>query len=163
MFTTLPLELFVCREVRDIFLPHFIDRMTQVASVQVIEQFFFSHEAFNMQRHLFFTTVILVSAMFGAYRTCPCPSPINLTYLPTVSLITCDLGVTLEITGGVSATALAYIFPAACFLKLTSSRDLRTTIPAYACVAFGALVMVLSLALALGKAWTPAGEARICV
>lgn len=124
MFTTLPLELFVCREV--------------------IEQFFFSHEAFNMQRHLFFTTVILVSAMF-------------------VSLITCDLGVTLEITGGVSATALAYIFPAACFLKLTSSRDLRTTIPAYACVAFGALVMVLSLALALGKAWTPAGEAKICV
>ncbi|KAI0277633.1 transmembrane amino acid transporter protein-domain-containing protein [Russula aff. rugulosa BPL654] len=124
MFTTLPLELFVCREV--------------------IEQFFFSHEAFNMQRHIFFTTVILVSAMF-------------------VSLITCDLGVTLEITGGVSATALAYIFPAACFLKLTSSRDLRTTIPAYVCVSFGALVMVLSLALALGKAWTPAGEARICV
>ncbi|KAF8472907.1 amino acid transporter [Russula ochroleuca] len=124
MFTTLPLELFVCREV--------------------IEQFFFSHEAFNMQRHIFFTTVILVSAMI-------------------VSLITCDLGVTLEITGGVSATALAYIFPAACFLKLTSARDLRTTLPAYVCVAFGALVMALSLALALGKAWTPAGEAKICM
>ena len=28
-----------------------------------------------MQRHLFFTTVILVSAMFGAYRTCPSPLP----------------------------------------------------------------------------------------
>jgi sodium-coupled neutral amino acid transporter 11 len=97
-----------------------------------------------MQRHLFFTTVILVSAMI-------------------VSLITCDLGVTLEITGGVSATALAYIFPAACFLKLTSARDLRTTLPAYVCVAFGALVMALSLALALGKAWTPAGEAKICM
>jgi sodium-coupled neutral amino acid transporter 11 len=140
--------------------------MTQVAPVQVIEQFFFSHEAFNMQRHIFFTTVILVSAMFGAYRICPLPLPPKLSSpacLPTVSLITCDLGVTLEITGGVSATALAYIFPAACFLKLTSSRDLRTTIPAYVCVAFGALVMVLSLALALGKAWTPAGEARICV
>jgi solute carrier family 38 (sodium-coupled neutral amino acid transporter), member 11 len=81
----------------------------------------------------------------------------------TVSLITCDLGVTLEIVGGVSATALAYIFPAACFLKLTSARDIRTTLPAYACVAFGTLVMVLSLALALGKAWTPAGEAKICM
>jgi sodium-coupled neutral amino acid transporter 11 len=137
----------------------------QVASVQVIEQFFFSHEAFNMQRHIFFTTVIIVSAMFGAYQYLPLPPTTqpDLPDLPTVSLITCDLGVTLEITGGVSATALAYIFPAACFLKLTSSRDLRTTIPAYACVAFGALVMVLSLALALGKAWTPAGEARICV
>jgi sodium-coupled neutral amino acid transporter 11 len=81
----------------------------------------------------------------------------------TVALITCDLGITLEITGGVSATALAYIFPAACFLKLTSARDLRTTLPAYVCAAFGALVMVLSLALALGKAWTPAGEAKLCM
>ncbi|KAH9998521.1 amino acid transporter [Russula compacta] len=124
MFTTLPLELFVCREV--------------------IEQYFFSHEAFNMQRHVFFTTVILFSSMF-------------------VSLITCDLGVTLEITGGVSATALAYIFPALCFLKLTSARDLRTTLPAYVCATFGALVMVLSLALALGKVWTPAGEAKLCM
>jgi len=40
--------------------------MTQFASAQVIEQYFFSHEAFNMQRHVFFTTVILVAAMFGA-------------------------------------------------------------------------------------------------
>ncbi|RXW21638.1 hypothetical protein EST38_g4207 [Candolleomyces aberdarensis] len=43
MFTTLPLELFVCREV--------------------IEDYFFSHESFNPQRHLFFTTVILFSSM----------------------------------------------------------------------------------------------------
>ncbi|KAI0314122.1 transmembrane amino acid transporter protein-domain-containing protein, partial [Amylostereum chailletii] len=43
MFTTLPLELFVCREV--------------------IEQYFFSHETFNMQRHVFFTTSILFASM----------------------------------------------------------------------------------------------------
>jgi len=83
--------------------------------------------------------------------------------MTTVSLITCDLGVTLEITGGVSATALAFIFPASCYLKLTSARDIRTRLPAYVCVAFGAIVMVLSLALALGKAWTPAGEAKLCM
>lgn len=83
--------------------------------------------------------------------------------MTTVSLITCDLGVTLEITGGVSATALAYIFPAVCFLKLTSARDIRTTLPAYICAAFGAIVMVLSLAHALGQVWTPAGEAKICM
>ena len=47
MFTTLPLELFVCREV--------------------IEQFFFSHEPFSMQRHVFFTSVILFSAMTRTY------------------------------------------------------------------------------------------------
>ena len=32
---------------------------------QVIEHYFFSHETFNMQRHVFFTTVILIAAMFG--------------------------------------------------------------------------------------------------
>lgn len=46
MFTTLPLELFVCREV--------------------IEQYFFSHEAFSMQRHVFFTTVIIFASMLSA-------------------------------------------------------------------------------------------------
>jgi sodium-coupled neutral amino acid transporter 11 len=46
MFTTLPLELFVCREV--------------------LEQYFFAHEAFSPQRHLYFTVAILVSAMCGA-------------------------------------------------------------------------------------------------
>lgn len=45
MFTTLPLELFVCREV--------------------IEQYFFDNEPFHMQRHIFFTTVILCSSMIG--------------------------------------------------------------------------------------------------
>ena len=47
MFTTLPLELFVCREV--------------------IEQYFFDREPFNMQRHVFFTTSILCSSMISTY------------------------------------------------------------------------------------------------
>lgn len=127
MFTTLPLELFVCREV--------------------IEQYFFSHESFSPQRHLFFTTTIVVSSMF-------------------LSLITCDLGVTLEITGGVSATALAFIFPTACYLKLANPSlpwYSRSKVPAAICFAFGVVVMVVSLFLALGKAWTQEGEAKICV
>ncbi|KAH0827502.1 transmembrane amino acid transporter protein-domain-containing protein [Lanmaoa asiatica] len=127
MFTTLPLELFVCREV--------------------IEQYFFSHENFSPQRHLFFTSTILCASML-------------------LSLITCDLGVTLEITGGVSATALAFIFPAACYLKLTDPHVpfySRAKLPAVACLVFGILVMVVSLFLALGKAWTREGEARICM
>ncbi|KAF8577746.1 amino acid transporter [Ramaria rubella] len=126
MFTTFPLELFVCREV--------------------IEQYFFSHEPYNQQRHILFTTSISVAAMF-------------------IALITCDLGVMLEITGGVSATALAYIFPAACYLKLlptSMSWTSRTKLPAVICALFGIIVMVMSLFLALGKAWTPAGEAKMC-
>ncbi|KII92917.1 hypothetical protein PLICRDRAFT_104081 [Plicaturopsis crispa FD-325 SS-3] len=127
MFTTLPLELFVCREV--------------------VEQYFFSHETFNQQRHLFFTTSILFASML-------------------VALVTCDLGVMLEITGGVSATALAFIFPAACYLKLIDSRRpwySRTKLPAFACVAFGVVVMSISLFLALQKTWTPEGDAKMCI
>ncbi|KAJ7188250.1 amino acid transporter [Mycena filopes] len=127
MFTTLPLELFVCREV--------------------IEQYFFSHETFNMQRHIFFTTAILFASML-------------------VALVTCDLGVMLEITGGVSATTLAFIFPASCYLKLTDNKEpwySRAKLPAYACAAFGVVVMIISLYLALGKTWTSEGDARICI
>ncbi|TFK44705.1 amino acid transporter [Crucibulum laeve] len=127
MFTTLPLELFVCREV--------------------IEQYFFSHETFNIQRHVFFTTSILFASML-------------------VALVTCDLGVMLEITGGVSATALAFIFPAICYIKLIDNRipwHNRAKLPAILCATFGVIVMVISLFLALQKVWTPEGEAKICV
>ncbi|KAJ3520402.1 hypothetical protein NMY22_g12774 [Coprinellus aureogranulatus] len=127
MFTTLPLELFVCREV--------------------IEDYFFSHETFSPQRHLFFTTSILFSSMF-------------------VSLITCDLGVMLEITGGVSATALAFIFPAACYFKLLGNSTPwyhRSKLPAVGCVGFGIVVMVISLILAISKTWTSEGDAKLCM
>jgi solute carrier family 38 (sodium-coupled neutral amino acid transporter), member 11 len=71
----------------------------------------------------------------------------------------------LEITGGASATALAFIFPAACYLKLAHPDApwySRHKIGAVACVAFGAMVMGISLFLALGKVWTPEGGAKIC-
>lgn len=72
----------------------------------------------------------------------------------------------LEITGGVSATALAYIFPAACYVKLlpaTVPWTSRTKLPAIMCSVFGATVMALSLFLALNKAWTREGDAKMCV
>ncbi|KAF9460695.1 AAAP amino acid permease [Collybia nuda] len=126
MFTTLPLELFVCREV--------------------IENYFFSHELYNQQRHIFFTSSILLASLI-------------------VALVTCDLGVMLEITGGVSATTLAFIFPAACYLKLADKNTpwySRTKLPAVLCASFGVIVMAISLFLALGKSWTPEGEPKMC-
>jgi sodium-coupled neutral amino acid transporter 11 len=126
MFTTLPLELFVCREV--------------------IEQYFFSHDSFDPTRHLFFTTSILFASMF-------------------VSLLTCDLGVMLEITGGVSATTLAFIFPAICYLKLSKAHKpwhCREKLPAALCAAFGCVVLAISLFLALGKTWNGGGASRVC-
>jgi sodium-coupled neutral amino acid transporter 11 len=72
----------------------------------------------------------------------------------------------LEITGGVSATALAFVFPAACYLHLAAPgapwHDTRR-LPAFACAAFGTLVLLMSLFIALGKVWTPAGEAKMCM
>ena len=81
-----------------------------------------------------------------------------------VSLITCDLGVTLEITGGVAASALAFIFPAACHLKLIGpEQPFRARLPSFICVGFGSIVLVLSLILAMAKAWDPVqGEVRLC-
>lgn len=80
MFTTLPLECFVCREV--------------------IESYFFNGE-YDHTRHIVLTTGLILSTLL-------------------VSLLTCDLGIVLELTGGLSATALAFIFPSICYLKLSS-------------------------------------------
>lgn len=72
----------------------------------------------------------------------------------------------LEITGGASATALAFVFPALCYIKLLPASEAwhaRSKLPAVICAAFGVLVLVLSVGLALGKAWGPEGSAKICL
>lgn len=105
-----------------------------------------------------------MSMLGNRYRTY-CQDPF-MTNKFKVALVTCDLGVMLEITGGVSATALAFIFPAACYLKLISPETplhSRRKLPAVCCVAFGVTVMAISLFQALGKTWTPEGNAKICM
>ncbi len=67
-----------------------------------------------------------------------------------------DLGECLEITGGVSASALAFILPAAAFLKLTSGCN-RTSLEktlARMLFTFGCIVLILSLAMPLSKVLT---------
>lgn len=104
MLTTLPLECFVCREV--------------------MLNYWFPNEPFNMNLHLIFTTSLVVSAM-------------------TMALITCDLGAVFELVGATSACALAYIFPPLCYVKL-SKRSWKTYM-AIACAVFGSGVMAISL------------------
>ncbi|MCJ1470545.1 hypothetical protein MMC07_009191 [Pseudocyphellaria aurata] len=110
MLTTLPLEAFVCREV--------------------MTNYWFPGEPWNPNRHLIFTTSLVICAM-------------------TLALITCDLGAVFELIGATSACALAYMFPPLCYIKL-SSRSWRT-IPAAICVAFGVAVMGISLIQAVSK------------
>lgn len=110
MLTTLPLEAFVCREV--------------------MTNYWFPDERFNPNRHLIFTTSLVVTAL-------------------TLSLLTCDLGAVFELIGATSACALAYILPPLCYIKL-STRSWRTGV-AVGVVAFGVVVMVISVIQAIAK------------
>ncbi len=110
MLTTLPLEAFVCREV--------------------MLNYYFPGEPFNMNLHLLFTTSLVFSAM-------------------VLSLITCDVGTVFDLIGGTSAAAMAYILPPLCYIKLTT-RSWKTYM-AWAVVAFGCTVMAMSMLQAIGK------------
>ncbi|KAF9277333.1 hypothetical protein BGZ68_009379 [Mortierella alpina] len=117
MFTTLPLEAFVCREV--------------------IETYYFAGLPFSMKRHFAITTGLVGVAL-------------------VIALLTCDLGFVLEVTGGFSATALAFILPPLCYLKLASGPVWSTSkIPHIACVFFGIAVMILSTFFSLQHFMTP--------
>ncbi|MCO5565632.1 hypothetical protein L7F22_019306 [Adiantum nelumboides] len=65
---------------------------------EVIETYFFQGE-YDHRRHIIVTSALTAASLI-------------------VSLLATDLGVVLEVTGGLSATALAFIFPAICYLKL---------------------------------------------
>ncbi|KAJ1708187.1 amino acid transporter [Aspergillus flavus] len=122
MLTTLPLEAFVCREV--------------------MTTYYFSDEPFNMNRHIIFTSALVVSAM-------------------TMALITCDLGAVFELIGATSAAALAYIFPPLCYIKL-SNASRKAKIPAYLCIVFGITVMGVSLLQAIAKMIRNEGGVGTC-
>lgn len=111
MLTTLPLEAFVCRSV--------------------MVEYYFPDELFSMNRHLIFTTALVVTSM-------------------VMALITCDLGTVFELIGATSAASLAYIFPPLCYIKL-SNTSRKAKIPAYLCIAFGIIVMGVSLVQAVAK------------
>jgi len=110
MLTTLPLEAFVCREV--------------------MLNYYFPGEPFNMNLHLIFTSSLVVTATI-------------------LSLITCDLGTVFELVGATSAAAMAYILPPLCYIKLTT-RSWKTYV-AWAVVVFGCSVMGISILQAVGK------------
>ena len=122
MLTTLPLECFVCREV--------------------MTEYYFPHEPYNPNRHIIFTTSLVISAMM-------------------LALITCDIGIVFELVGATSACALAYILPPLCFVKLTKRRTWETY-AAYICITFGCIVMVISLMQAVAKMIRGEGGAQQC-
>ncbi|KAK3819173.1 MAG: transmembrane amino acid transporter protein-domain-containing protein [Linnemannia elongata] len=124
MFTTLPLEAFVCREV--------------------IETYYFPGAPFSMKRHTIITTGLVGTALI-------------------IALLTCDLGFVLEVTGGFSATALAFILPPLCYLKLASGPVWSTKKIAHiACLGFGIAVMILSTFFSLQHFMAPKDPSSQC-
>ncbi|KAJ8123580.1 hypothetical protein ONZ43_g504 [Nemania bipapillata] len=122
MLTTLPLEAFVCREV--------------------MLNYWFPGEPFNMNLHLIYSSALVVSAMI-------------------LSLFTCDLGIVFELVGATSAAALAYILPPLCYIKL-SSRSWRTYV-AMGIVAFGCAIMFISVLQTGARVIKGGGEPAKCV
>ncbi|KAK5955915.1 hypothetical protein OHC33_002488 [Knufia fluminis] len=110
MLTTLPLECFVCREV--------------------MNNYYFPDEPYQPNRHLIFSSALVISAM-------------------GISLVTSDLGAVFELIGATSACALAYILPPLCYIKL-STRSWRTVLAAL-CIVFGCGVMGISSVLTVAK------------
>ncbi|KAI8099947.1 transmembrane amino acid transporter protein-domain-containing protein [Halteromyces radiatus] len=106
MFTTIPLETFVCREV--------------------LETFFWPSQIFDLKRHFLLTTTLTLIAL-------------------TISLLTCNLGIVLELTGAFAATSLAYVLPPLCYLKLATGPLWHwSKLPHWSCLIFGLTIMVVS-------------------
>ncbi|OWZ57491.1 solute carrier family 38 (sodium-coupled neutral amino acid transporter), member 11 [Cryptococcus neoformans] len=124
MSTTIPLEVFVCREV--------------------LEETFYKSKPFSKLRHVIITSAVIFIAM-------------------ALALTTCDLGVVLELAGGLSASALAFILPAsAYFVMLSGPWSSRRRLPALLVAGFGMIVLVLSCGLSLKKAWSGEGGKSEC-
>ncbi|KAL2126233.1 hypothetical protein VTI74DRAFT_1375 [Chaetomium olivicolor] len=108
---------------------------------EVMLNYYFPGEPFSMNLHLILTSSLVFSAM-------------------VLSLLTCDLGTVFDLVGGTSAAAMAYILPPLCYIKLTT-RSWKTY-AAWGVVAFGCMVMVMSLLQAVGGMITGEGDVRQC-
>ncbi|KAJ1926915.1 hypothetical protein IWQ60_003392 [Tieghemiomyces parasiticus] len=167
MITTFPMELLVAREVVDGYVglysrPHHAPVVTRTTAYIPLESVADLHDAlddeatpdptnpshepsakrvgydvsladvpFSLRRHLIVTTAMVLTTL-------------------TVALNVCDLGIVIELTGGISATALAFILPAACYLKLVSGPIFHPSKwGLWVLLAFGVCVLVFSPTLAV--------------
>ncbi|TPX54398.1 hypothetical protein PhCBS80983_g05939 [Powellomyces hirtus] len=137
MFLTFPLECFVCREVIYNYVWAHPSAPDSISHLEV-------NNAVDTKTHVAITAGLSLSAM-------------------GIALATCDLGFLLELTGGFAATVLAYILPAACYIKLASGPTLSwKKAGPLACIAFGGIVMVLSTFLTISSLFEE-GEKKQCV
>lgn len=95
-----------------------------------IEQCFWRGKPFSHLRHTIMTVLIVASTL-------------------GISLLTSNLGYVVELTGGVAAAAIAFIFPGACWLRANQLKGIelsRTERYSHLlCVVFGFIVMIFTV------------------
>lgn len=135
MITTLPLEVYVIREVlKDLFIIY--NRLKAPN---------FELEKFNRFQNLVVTVLIIIIPL-------------------SVSMLTCNLGAVLELVGATSGSTLAYILPPLCHNKMTrENKTLAQQAPYYACMIFGVAVMVLSSSQTILESLKESPDAAHCV
>lgn len=135
MITTLPLEVYVFREV--------------VKDLVIIYNRF-KHPSFELQK--FSKVQNLIVTLF-------------ITVIPlSVALTTCNLGAVLELVGATSGSTLAYILPPLCHNKMTRENKTKTQqAPYYACAIFGFSVMILSSTQTILESLRNTSDAGHCV
>ncbi|KAJ2782044.1 hypothetical protein H4R18_002506 [Coemansia javaensis] len=118
--------------------------METLVAREVVEELLFRGRGFSMRRHVLITTALCAASL-------------------AVGETVCNLGLLLELTGGMSASFLAFILPPACYIRLCSAPlASRRTLPHWLCIAFGVAVMVLSTVLSIRHAVTTRGSAASC-
>ncbi|RKP10321.1 AAAP amino acid permease, partial [Thamnocephalis sphaerospora] len=118
-------------------LEHFVVR-------EVVEALFFPKHVSRL------TNLLLTTALVGVSLI--------------IALATCDLGLVMELTGGISATALAFVLPPACYLKLASGPLMsRKKLPSIVCIIFGVIIMVLSTSFTVIDYFDNTSKRKVCL
>ncbi|KAI8054371.1 transmembrane amino acid transporter protein-domain-containing protein [Syncephalis plumigaleata] len=140
-------SLITCLLMAPVVIGHLRTRQ-KVASkhfvVREVVEVLFLKEPITMLTNFILTTILIGAALI-------------------VALTTCDLGFVMELTGGISATALAFILPPACYVKLASGPLWsRKKLPSLVCIVFGVIVMCLSTTLSIQDYFYNTGKRKIC-
>ncbi|KAJ1882419.1 hypothetical protein H4R99_002685 [Coemansia sp. RSA 1722] len=141
-----PQDDFLINVARFLFALNMITTfpMETLVAREVVDSLCFPNSGFSMKRHVWITTVLCALGL-------------------VVGQTVCNLGVLLELTGGLSASFLAFILPSACYLRLSSAPlSSWKNLPHWLCIAFGLTVTVLSTVLSISNAVTSDGTGKTC-
>ncbi|KAJ3378562.1 hypothetical protein HDU92_007310 [Lobulomyces angularis] len=112
-----------------------------------IQQALFRTPNISKENHLIFTILILLSTII-------------------VGCSTCQLGMILELSGGVTASVIAFILPSACWLKVNSiigiKLGIKERIAHLSLITFGFAVMILTFLMTIYEGFNENNPKKQC-